>query len=94
MYGFVFHYTDQPLFPATPAYTLLKVINSDEKRWEAVYKNIDGDEFIAKYGHKCPTGVRGRNSDNKLYIEKMGTSFDRPLSEGIVKTFNWIKEQI
>jgi nucleoside-diphosphate-sugar epimerase len=57
-------------------------------------KNIDGDEFIAKYGHKCPTGVRGRNSDNKLYIEKMGTSFDRPLSEGVSETFNWIKEQI
>jgi nucleoside-diphosphate-sugar epimerase len=57
-------------------------------------KNIDGDEFIAKYGHKCPTGVRGRNSDNKLYIEKMGTSFDRPLSEGVRETFNWIKEQI
>lgn len=57
-------------------------------------KNIDGDEFIAKYGHKCPTGVRGRNSDNKLYIEKMGTSFDRPLSEGVKETFNWIKEQI
>jgi nucleoside-diphosphate-sugar epimerase len=57
-------------------------------------KNIDGDEFMAKYGHKCPTGVRGRNSDNKLYIEKMGTSFDRPLSEGVSETFNWIKEQI
>ena len=57
-------------------------------------KNIDGDEFIAKYGHKCSTGVRGRNSDNKLYIEKMGTSFDRPLSDGVIKTFNWIKEQI
>jgi len=57
-------------------------------------KNIDGDEFIAKYGYKCPTGVRGRNSDNKLYIEKMGTAFDRPLSDGIGETFNWIKEQI
>jgi hypothetical protein len=44
MYGFVFHYTDQTLFPATPAYTLSKVINSDEKRWEAIYKNIDGEE--------------------------------------------------
>jgi hypothetical protein len=44
MYGFVFHYTDQPLFPATPAYTLLKVIDSDDKKWEAIYKNIDGDE--------------------------------------------------
>ena len=44
MYGFVFHYTDQPLFPATPAYVLLKVISSDEKRWEAIYKNIDGEK--------------------------------------------------
>ncbi len=44
MYGFVFHYTDQPLFPATPAYTLLKVISSESNKWEAIYKNIDGDE--------------------------------------------------
>jgi hypothetical protein len=44
VYGFIFHYTDQSLFPATPAYTLLKVISSTEKKWEAVYKNIDGDE--------------------------------------------------
>lgn len=44
MYGFVFHYTDQPLFPATPAYTLVKTIHADDKTWEAVYKNIDGDQ--------------------------------------------------
>lgn len=44
MYGFVFHYTNQPLFPATPAYTLFKVTHSDQKKWEAIYKNIDGHE--------------------------------------------------
>ena len=35
-------------------------------------KNIEGDEFLKKYGFKCPVGVRGRNSDNKLYKEKIG----------------------
>ena len=29
--------------------------------------NIEGQKFLDKYGFKCPVGVRGRNSDNKLY---------------------------
>jgi GDP-D-mannose 3',5'-epimerase len=35
-------------------------------------KNIQGEEFVTKYGFTCPLGVRGRNSDNKLYQEKIG----------------------
>jgi len=35
-------------------------------------KNIYGDEFFNKYGYKCPLGVKGRNSDNKLYRENIG----------------------
>ena len=35
-------------------------------------KNIKGQEFIDKYGFKCPLGVRGRNSDNRLFKEKLG----------------------
>lgn len=57
-------------------------------------KNIDGDEFKAKYGFKCPVGVRGRNSDNTLYREKMGVEFDRSLYEGVGETFKWINKQI
>jgi nucleoside-diphosphate-sugar epimerase len=57
-------------------------------------KNIYGKEFESKYGHKCPTGVRGRNSDNKLYREKIGWESKRPLSDGIQKTFNWISKMI
>jgi nucleoside-diphosphate-sugar epimerase len=53
-------------------------------------KNITGDEFLNKYGHKCPVGVRGRNSDNKLYKEKIGWSVNKPLIEGITNTYNWI----
>jgi len=57
-------------------------------------KNIYGDEFIEKYGYKCPTGVRGRNSDNKLYKEKIGWVVSQPLRIGMEKTYNWIKEQV
>ena len=57
-------------------------------------KNLAGEEFKQKYGFKCPTGVRGRNSDNTLYREKMRWEPSRPLKEGIEKTFNWIQEQI
>jgi uncharacterized cysteine cluster protein YcgN (CxxCxxCC family) len=44
MYGFLFHYTHQPLLPTTPAYTLVKELSSDGKHWEAIYKTIDGDK--------------------------------------------------
>ena len=57
-------------------------------------KNIDGEEFKNKYGFKCPVGVRGRNSDNKLYKEKMGWEVSMPLIEGMTKTFKWINQQV
>ena len=57
-------------------------------------KNLSGEDFKHKYGFKCPTGVRGRNSDNTLYREKMRWEPSQPLKEGIEKTFNWIQEQI
>lgn len=56
--------------------------------------NISGQEFINKYGFKCPEGVRGRNSDNKLYEEKVGWRVSEPLEKGMIKTFSWINEQV
>jgi GDP-D-mannose 3', 5'-epimerase len=41
-----------------------------------------------------PTGVRGRNSDNKLIKEKLGWAPSKPLSNGIANTFTWIKKQV
>jgi nucleoside-diphosphate-sugar epimerase len=67
-------------------------INSSDK--SISIKNIGGEEFKTKYGFKCPVGVRGRNSDNTLYREKMGIEFDRPLYKGVGETFNWINKQI
>jgi GDP-D-mannose 3',5'-epimerase len=57
-------------------------------------KNIDGEEFKAKYGFKCPTGVRGRNSDNTLFKEKIGSDVYYPLDKGIEQTFEWINKQV
>ena len=57
-------------------------------------KNIDGEEFKEKYGFKCPTGVRGRNSDNTLFKEKIGSDVFYPLDKGIQQTFEWINKQV
>jgi len=41
-----------------------------------------------------PTGVRGRNSDNKLIKEKLNWEPNYPLSKGIQETYHWIKSQM
>jgi len=37
-----------------------------------------------------PTGVNGRNSDNKLIKEKLGWAPDFPLEKGVQLTYKWI----
>ena len=56
--------------------------------------NIEGQEFKNKYGFNCPIGVRGRNSDNTLYFEKIGWSVSQPLLLGMKNTFDWINDQV
>lgn len=48
-----------------------------------IIKNIEG-----------PTGVRGRNSDNKLLQEKLNWQPSLSLLEGMQKTYQWIEQQI
>ena len=46
---------------------------------------------------KCipgPLGVRGRNSDNKLISERLGWKPSAPLREGLIKTYEWIAEEV
>jgi GDP-D-mannose 3', 5'-epimerase len=56
--------------------------------------NIFSEEFIAKYGFKCPLGVRGRNSDNRLYRKTIGWEVSMPLFDGMIKTYSWIQSQV
>jgi nucleoside-diphosphate-sugar epimerase len=41
-----------------------------------------------------PLGVRGRNSDNRLYRQKLGWAPSQPLVDGLRKTYAWIDGQI
>lgn len=45
--------------------------------------NIDG-----------PTGVRGRNSDNKLIFATLGWKPSKSLRDGIAVTYEWISQQV
>jgi nucleoside-diphosphate-sugar epimerase len=46
-------------------------------------KHIDG-----------PTGVRGRNSDNKLIFDKLGWAPNFSVKDGLQRTYQWINEQV
>ena len=41
-----------------------------------------------------PTGVRGRNSDNRLIRATLGWAPSRPLAEGMRRTYDWIADQV
>ena len=41
-----------------------------------------------------PTGVRGRNSDNKFIRDELGWSPSMPLKNGLSKTYAWIQSQV
>lgn len=56
--------------------------------------NLYGEKFFKKYGFYCPTGVRGRNSDNRLYKKMMDWSVSQPLTHGMRATYEWIANQI
>jgi len=41
-----------------------------------------------------PQGVRGRNSDNRLYEKKLGWRVSEPLIRGLERTYPWIQKQV
>ena len=41
-----------------------------------------------------PTGVRGRNSDNRLIRSTLGWAPSKSLRDGMEKTYAWIEAQV
>lgn len=41
-----------------------------------------------------PTGVRGRNSDNRLVQKMLGWAPTAPLADGLARTYAWIEQQV
>jgi GDP-D-mannose 3',5'-epimerase len=49
---------------------------------------------IEKHHISGPTGVRGRNSDNRLIREKLGWAPNSRLRDGLEHTYAWIETQV
>jgi GDP-D-mannose 3',5'-epimerase len=57
-------------------------------------EDIAGVQLERRYDLSAPQGVRGRNSDNTLILERLGWEPSTPLSDGLTATYDWIREQI
>ena len=53
-----------------------------------------GKQLYIKNIDTTMQGVRGRNSDNALIFEKLGWKPEKPLHEGIIKTYHWVSQQV
>lgn len=49
---------------------------------------------VIKKHIKGPLGVRGRNSDNTLFLKEVGNPYRNDLEHGIRETYKWVKKQI
>jgi len=55
--------------------------------------NISGKSVAQRHKLDAPTGVRGRNSSNKLIRKVLGWDFQMSLEQGLSKTYEWINGQ-
>ena len=58
-----------------------------------IIKGIAGKKLGIKHV-EGPQGVRGRNSDNRLILEKLGWQPRQPLIVGLRKTYSWIESMV
>jgi nucleoside-diphosphate-sugar epimerase len=59
-----------------------------------IVEGIAGVKLERSYKLDAPLGVRGRNSDNTLILEKLGWEPSIRLEDGLAKTYAWIHEQM
>jgi nucleoside-diphosphate-sugar epimerase len=59
-----------------------------------IVEGIAGVKLERHYKLDAPLGVRGRNSDNTLILEKLGWEPSIRLEDGLAKTYAWIYEQM
>jgi nucleoside-diphosphate-sugar epimerase len=56
----------------------------------AIVAEISGKRVTRNHKLDAPTGVRGRNSSNKLIRAVLGWDYHLTLSEGLTTTYKWI----
>jgi nucleoside-diphosphate-sugar epimerase len=57
-------------------------------------EEIAGVTVRRAYNLDAPKGVRGRNSDNALILERLGWEPSIPLREGLEATYRWIYDRL
>jgi nucleoside-diphosphate-sugar epimerase len=55
---------------------------------------VEGKTVTKQHKLNAPTGVRGRNSDNRLIRKVLDWDYQVSLTDGVTKTYNWILAQI
>jgi nucleoside-diphosphate-sugar epimerase len=79
---------------------ILDPINLGSSELVTINQLVDTVEEIAgvrlkrRYNLDAPKGVRGRNSDNTLILERLGWEPSTPLSVGMEKTYAWIHDEL
>jgi nucleoside-diphosphate-sugar epimerase len=59
-----------------------------------IVEEIAGVEVARRYNLDAPKGVRGRNSDNTLILERLGWEPSTSLRSGLEHTYHWIYDQL
>jgi nucleoside-diphosphate-sugar epimerase len=57
-------------------------------------EEIAGIKVNRRYDLDAPKGVRGRNSDNTMILERLGWEPSTPLKVGLEETYRWIYDQV
>jgi GDP-D-mannose 3', 5'-epimerase len=59
-----------------------------------IVEEIAGISLDRRYDLSAPQGVRGRNSDNTMILERLGWEPATRLEDGMAATYAWIHEQM
>src|SRR5262249_47714823 len=59
-----------------------------------IVEDLAGVKLERRYNLAAPQGVRGRNSDNTLILERLGWEPSTPPQDGRAPTYAWIYEQL
>jgi nucleoside-diphosphate-sugar epimerase len=59
-----------------------------------IVEEIAGIKVNRRYDLDAPKGVRGRNSDNTMILERLGWEPGITLREGLEQTYRWIYDQV
>jgi nucleoside-diphosphate-sugar epimerase len=97
-----FMYIDDCLYGTTQIMVsdILDPINLGSSELVTINQLVDIVEEIAgvrlkrRYDPDAPKGVRGRNSDNTMILERLGWEPSTPLSVGLEKTYAWIYDEL